>query len=41
MGVGKPICTKNDIRAMRMDTIIGMVFSNVVMFFMVWVELLE
>ncbi len=35
MGVGRPQVTKKDIRKMRADTIIGMLFSNVVMFFII------
>ena len=35
MGKGVPKITKIDIRAMRIDTIIGMFFSNLVMFFII------
>ncbi len=33
MGFGKPRVTEKDIRRMRVDTTIGMVFSNLIMFF--------
>ena len=35
MGKGKPHVTKADIKELRLDTIIGMFFSNVVMFFVI------
>lgn len=35
MGVGKPDVTAKDIRGMKLDTIIGMFFSNLVMFFVI------
>jgi NRAMP (natural resistance-associated macrophage protein)-like metal ion transporter len=35
MGHGKPQITTGDIRSMRMDTVIGMFFSNIVMFFII------
>jgi NRAMP (natural resistance-associated macrophage protein)-like metal ion transporter len=35
MGVGKPHITKSDISVMRIDTLVGMFFSNVVMFFII------
>lgn len=34
-GKGRPTVTKLDIRAMRLDTVIGMLFSNLVMFFII------
>ena len=33
MGFGKPKVTNRDVRRMRVDTLIGMVFSNMIMFF--------
>lgn len=33
IGIGKPIVTKNDLRTLRTDTILGMLFSNSVMLF--------
>lgn len=35
MGKGVPRITKRDIREMRLDTIVGMLFSNIVMFFII------
>lgn len=35
MGKGVPKVTKKDIRSMRFDTVIGMFFSNLVMFFII------
>ncbi len=35
MGRGVPLVTNRDIREMRMDTVIGMFFSNLVMFFII------
>lgn len=35
MGRGKPHITGRDIRALRLDTIVGMFFSNLVMFFII------
>lgn len=35
IGVGKPKINKGDIKAMRLDTIVGMFFSNLVMFFII------
>lgn len=35
MGRGKPHITTQDIRTMRLDTIIGMFFSNLIMFFII------
>ncbi len=35
MGVGKPHINKGDIRIMRIDTLVGMLFSNLVMFFII------
>lgn len=35
MGVGTPKFTNNDIKSMRADTVIGMMFSNLIMFFIV------
>ncbi|MEK7558680.1 MAG: divalent metal cation transporter [Patescibacteria group bacterium] len=35
MGVGEPKVTKRDIRKLRVDTITGMFFSNIVMFFII------
>lgn len=34
-GIGKPRVGKKDIRRLRSDTILGMVFSNIVMFFII------
>lgn len=35
MGKGKPNINRRDIRSMRIDTVIGMLFSNLVMFFII------
>lgn len=35
MGMGTPHINKNDIRVMRIDTLVGMFFSNLVMFFII------
>ncbi len=35
MGVGEPRITKRDIRRLRVDTIFGMFFSNMIMFFII------
>lgn len=35
IGVGKPKINKRDIKAMRLDTLVGMFFSNIVMFFII------
>lgn len=35
MGVGTPKVSKKDLRGMRLDTIVGMFFSNLVMFFII------
>ncbi|HBR80165.1 TPA: iron transporter [Candidatus Uhrbacteria bacterium] len=35
MGVGKPLINDTDIRRMRIDTVIGMLFSNLIMFFII------
>lgn len=35
MGVGTPKFTNKDIKSMRADTVIGMIFSNLIMFFIV------
>lgn len=35
MGAGAPRVTKKDIKAMRLDTAVGMVFSNLIMFFII------
>lgn len=35
MGIGKPVVTKKDIGRLRVDTISGMLFSNVIMFFII------
>ena len=35
MGIGKPHINRNDIKVMRIDTLMGMFFSNIVMFFII------
>lgn len=35
MGKGRPNVTKNDIKKLRLDTFVGMFFSNLVMFFII------
>lgn len=35
MGTGTPLVTNNDIRKMRVDTVMGMLFSNLVMWFII------
>lgn len=35
MGRGKPHVTKGDVRKLRLDTFVGMFFSNIVMFFII------
>jgi len=35
MGIGRPKITKNNIKEMRLDTISGMFFSNLIMFFII------
>jgi NRAMP (natural resistance-associated macrophage protein)-like metal ion transporter len=35
IGVGTPKINKNDIKSMRLDTVVGMFFSNLVMFFII------
>jgi NRAMP (natural resistance-associated macrophage protein)-like metal ion transporter len=35
MGIGKPKITKRDVQSMQQDTIFGMFFSNLVMFFII------
>lgn len=35
MGVGTPKVSKKDLRGMRLDTVVGMFFSNLVMFFII------